>query len=77
MNVALLVGGRLGEKLCRTFNVSVSSSTLIRIIHQQSISISLFVDAIGIDNWAFRKGVNYGSAIVDLNLHKVADLLPD
>ncbi|MBE7171580.1 MAG: ISL3 family transposase [Williamsia sp.] len=26
---------------------------------------------------AFRKGVNYGTAIVDLHLHKVVDMLPD
>ncbi|MBE7169534.1 MAG: ISL3 family transposase [Williamsia sp.] len=26
---------------------------------------------------AFRKDINYGTAIVDLNLHKVVDLLPD
>ncbi len=71
------MGGRPGDKLCRTLNISVSSSSLIRIIQQQSVLTSCFVDAVGLDDWAFRKGVNYSTAIIDLNLHKVADLLPD
>ena len=77
LNIALLVGGRPGEKLCRTLNISVSSSSLIRIIHQQSVPITSFVEAVGIDDWAFRKSVNYGTAIIDLSLHKVIELLPD
>lgn len=31
----------------------------------------------GIDDWAFRKGDSYGSILVDLERHKVIDLLPD
>ena len=31
----------------------------------------------GIDEWAWRKGVTYGTVIVDLERHEVVDLLPD
>lgn len=44
LNIALLMGGRPGEKLCRTLNISVSSSSLIRIINQQSVLTSCFVE---------------------------------
>lgn len=50
LNTALLLGGRPAERLCRTLNVSVSSSSLIRIIQQQSVFAPSFVDAIGIDD---------------------------
>jgi hypothetical protein len=32
---------------------------------------------VGIDDWAFRKGRSYGTIIVDLEHHRVIDLLPD
>ncbi|MGZ3459563.1 MAG: transposase [Archangium sp.] len=32
---------------------------------------------LGVDNWALRKGRTYGSILVDLEAHRVVDLLPD
>jgi len=32
---------------------------------------------VGIDDWAFRKGRRYGTLIIDLQRHRVVDLLPD
>lgn len=32
---------------------------------------------IGVDDWAWRKGCNYGTIVVDLERRKVIDLLPD
>lgn len=37
LKVALLTGGNAGEKLCKTLNIPVSGSTLIRLIHQQEL----------------------------------------
>ena len=35
------------------------------------------VHEIGVDDWAFRKGVTYGSIIVSLDTGEVIDLLGD
>lgn len=77
LKVALLIGGNAGEKVCRTLNIAVSSSSLIRLIHAQDVAAPLTANALGIDDWAYKKGINYGTAIVDLEQHRVIDLLRD
>jgi transposase len=32
---------------------------------------------LGVEDWALRKGRTYGSILVDLEAHRVVDLLPD
>ncbi|MEO5997767.1 MAG: hypothetical protein ABIQ00_13900 [Chitinophagaceae bacterium] len=73
--IALLSGGNAGEKLCRTLNIPASSSTLFRLIHEQELKEPLPSEALGIDDWAFKKGINYSTAIVDLKRHKIIDFL--
>lgn len=75
--IALIVGGNAGSKLAHTLNIPVSASTLIRQIHRAEIPNEPISEAVGIDDWAFRKGVNYGTAIIDLNKRRVIDLLPN
>lgn len=77
LKIALLTGGNAGEKLCKTLNIPVSSATLIRLVHQQELQDPVATEAVGIDDWAFKKGINYGTAIVDLKRHRIIDLLPD
>lgn len=77
LEIALLSGGNAGEKLCKTLSIPVSSSILIRLIHEQDLAEAAPSEALGIDDWAFKKGINYGTAIVDLKRHKIIDLLAD
>ena len=32
---------------------------------------------VGVDDWVMRKGCSYGTIVVDLDRHRVVDLLPD
>lgn len=77
LNIAILMGGNAGEKLCRAVKITASSSTLIRLIHSRQLPTPQPTNAVGIDDWAFKKGINYGTVIVDLNEHRVIDLLAD
>jgi hypothetical protein len=45
LKIALLMGGNAGEKLCRILNISISSSSLVRLIHQQHVPAPLKVSA--------------------------------
>jgi transposase len=77
LKIALLMGGNPGKKLCDTLNINTSSSSLILQIHQKEIQVSRNSTHIGIDDWAYKKGHTYGTAIIDLEDRRVIDLLPD
>lgn len=75
--IALLVGGKGGEKICCLMNLTISRSTLIRSIHDREIPEVQSLRIIGLDDWAYRKGLKYGTVLVDLEKRKIIDLLPD
>ena len=65
------------RKLLATIGVRVSGDTVLRDIHRMSVPAHQEVHEIGVDDWAFRKGVTYGSIIVSLDTERVIDLLGD
>ena len=77
LKVAMLMGGNGGEKLCRLMKMPVCSSTLIRAIHHQPVKQNETPKILGIDDWAFKKRLNYGTVMVDMERRKIIDLLPD
>lgn len=73
----LLLSSSKAAKLLRCLGIEVSGSTILKDIHRVDIPSSPHVSEIGVDDWAFRKGITYGSIIVDLQTSNVIDLLGD
>lgn len=65
------------RKLLSAIGVRVSGDTVLRDIHRMSTPAHHEVREVGVDDWAFRKGVTYGSIIVSLDTGDVIDLLGD
>lgn len=65
------------RNLLSAIGIHVSGDTVLRDIHRMSVPAHQEVHEIGVDDWAFRKGVTYGSIIVNLNTGSVIDLLGD
>jgi len=60
--------------LCKS-GIGVSHDTALRAVASRELPDFSGVRRIGVDDWAFRKGVKYGSVIVDLDTHAVVDVL--
>jgi Transposase/zinc-finger of transposase IS204/IS1001/IS1096/IS1165 len=75
-------GGRPSERLMRRLGMPVSDTTILAGLkeHAKARSESSAVAAVhvaGVDDWAWRKGANYGTIIVDLERREVVDVLVD
>lgn len=76
-HIGQVAGGQAGARLTRQLHLAVSRATLLRIVRQHPIAPSPSPTIIGIDDWAKRKGQRYGTIVVDLERHRVVDLLED
>jgi transposase len=74
--IGLALGGQAGARLADKLSMTTSTSTVLRLLHQQEAPEIEAPRVIGIDDWAFRKGDNYGTIIVDHQRGEVIDLLP-
>jgi hypothetical protein len=73
------VGGRPGERLIKRIGMPMSDDTILRCLKRRVAARGSEgkARAVGVDDWAWRKGSTYGTIIVDLERREVLDLFPE
>lgn len=71
------VGAEPGACRAVALPMACSADTFLRLIRKTSLTPHATPTHLGVDDWAFRRNVSYGTILVDLQDHQVVDLLPD
>ena len=73
--IGVTAGGNPRARLSSKLGMAVSTSTILRLLNAQTVNDFETPRVLGVDDWAIRKGQNYGTILVDLEKQKPIDLL--
>ena len=73
----LALGGEAGARLVARLGLRLRPDTLLRLVQAAPVPDAGAPQSIGVDEWAWRRGQRYGTILVNLEDHRVLDLLPE
>jgi transposase len=74
--IGLAAGGEAGARLALKLSMPVSPATLLRLIRRIPAQTIVTPRVLGVDDWSFKRGRQFGTILCDLESHQPVDLLP-
>jgi transposase len=75
--IGLALGGAAGARLSRQLGYAIAGSSLLYLLAKLPLPSIKTPTMLGVDDFAFRKGQQYGTILVDLERHRPIALLAD
>jgi transposase len=76
-HVSFALGAEAGSRLLKELGIFVSGDTLLNHIRSTRLQVHETPRILSVDDLAFRRGIRYGTVLVDLERHALVDVLPD
>jgi len=76
-SLGLALGGEAGARMAKNLKIPASPDTILNLVRRLPLPTTGKVRVLGIDDFSFRRGRNFGTILLDLERQKVIDLLPD
>jgi transposase len=75
--IAKELGGRPAARESENVQMPVSRHTMLRLLRRTPVPAAPTPRILGVDDWSVRKGRTYATLLIDLQRHRIVDVLPD
>jgi transposase len=75
--LGLQVGGAMAAHIAQRQGMPVSPATILRLVRRRQLAERATPSLLGVDEWAYRKRLDFKTILVDLSTNRPLELLPD
>jgi transposase len=75
--LGLQVGGSVAARIATRQGMPVSSATILRLVRRTRLPEAAPPTILGVDEWAYRKRLDFKTILVDLSTNRPLEVLPD